>query len=188
MKRGVQLVGLVAILSIGLGSAAVKLGAYATNGHVWGVSQIPYYINPNNLYVSQADAIADIQQGAADWNTQSGVNARFSYAGNTNAGSLALDYTNNVFFRNDASGYIAETYWWWDGSGRLATATTLPTRWPTSSGTCWDWPILRWTPPPCGPQKARAKRPRRVSTLTIWLAFRASIHPQPASLQRRQLS
>jgi hypothetical protein len=124
MKRRVQLLGLVAI-GVGFGLAVVDLGAYATNGHVWGTTQISYFINPSNLYVSQADAIADIQQAASDWNTQAGVNARFAYAGATNANALAMDHTNNVFFRNDASGYIAETYWWWDGSGRLIDADVV---------------------------------------------------------------
>jgi len=33
-----------------------------------------------------------------------------------------LNNKNEVFFRNDSTGYIAETYWWYDGSGHLVDA------------------------------------------------------------------
>jgi len=122
MKRRLRVSGVVAVTLVGLAAAVGNLGAYATTGHVWGVNQIPYYVNPNSVWVSQAAAIADAQQAAADWNTQAGVSVRLSYAGTTNATSLVNDHTNNVFFRNDGTGHIAETYWWWDGTGHLVDA------------------------------------------------------------------
>ena len=100
----------------------VDLIAYVTNGHAWGASTVSYYVNPDNLYVAAADAIAGVQSAADAWNTQAGVNLQLAYAGTTTRNTLSLDYTNNVFFRNDSSGYIAETYWWWDGSGKLVDA------------------------------------------------------------------
>ena len=125
MKRRLQLIGLIAIVGTGLLASAERLRAYVTNGHVWGTTQVRYFVNPTNLYVSPADAIADVQNAAGDWNTQAGVNVKLSYAGTTTASVLALDYTNNIFFRNDSSGAIAETYWWWDGSGNLVDADTV---------------------------------------------------------------
>src|SRR5689334_21234755 len=104
-----------------LGSHA-DLDAYVTNGHAWGTSTISYFVNPENLYVSPAEAIAGVQSAANVWNTQGGVNLQLAYAGTTSRNTLSLDYSNNVFFRNDSSGYIAETYWWWDGSGKLVDA------------------------------------------------------------------
>jgi hypothetical protein len=100
----------------------VDLSAYVTTGHAWGGSTVAYYVNPDNLYMSANDAIAGVQTAANAWNTQAGVNLQLVYAGTTSRSSLSLDYTNNVFFRNDSSGYIAETYWWWDGTGKLVDA------------------------------------------------------------------
>jgi len=110
------------ILALGLGAGAVRLHAFVSSGHAWGVSDVSYYINPQNLYVSPESAIAAVQSAASNWNTQSGANVRLVYAGTTNANTLTLDHTNNVFFRNDSSSYIAETYWWYDGTGRLVDA------------------------------------------------------------------
>jgi hypothetical protein len=116
------------ILSIGVlvGFALVArtstpiVHAYATNGHAWGVSQVPYFVNPSNIYVSGSAAIAAFQSAASVWSTQSQASVQLVYAGTTNASSLSLDYQNNVFFRNDSNGYYAaETYWWYDGTGHL---------------------------------------------------------------------
>src|SRR5262245_4565786 len=119
MTRRLPLMGLITIIGAGLLATAANLRAYVTLGHTWSVSQVQYFVKPENLYVPPADAIADVQSAAADWNTQAGVNIKFTYGGTTTANTLALDYTSNVFFRNDSSGAIAETYWWWDGAGRV---------------------------------------------------------------------
>ncbi len=42
--------------------------------------------------------------------------------GYTDKSSLTNDGVNAVFFRDDSSGYIAESYWWWDGTGHLVDA------------------------------------------------------------------
>src|SRR4051812_21824660 len=115
-----------AIVLAGVAAAGVlraDLLGYVINGHVWGSPQVTYYVNPNSLYVSPADAIAAFQQAADGWAQQTRANVRLVYGGQTSGSSLTLNYKNEVFFRNDAAGStIAETYWWWDGSGRLVDA------------------------------------------------------------------
>jgi hypothetical protein len=101
-------------------SATVK--TYTTVGHNWGTNQVVYYVNPSNLYVSDSAAIWALQTAAAAWHDQTGANIQLVYGGTTNGSSLALNGKNEVFFRNDSSGYIAETYWWYDGSGHLVDA------------------------------------------------------------------
>lgn len=103
---------------------AVRGGSagYVPTGHTWGTSPVTYRVNPDNLYVTQAQAVAAVTFAANVWNTQGSPNIQLSYGGTTGGGSLTLDRTNNVFFRNDASGYIAETYWWWDSTGKLVDA------------------------------------------------------------------
>jgi hypothetical protein len=106
-------------------SAHAVVRAWTSSGHTWGTTQVQYYVNPNNLYVSQQSAIADIQSAAANWSTQSSANVQLVYAGQTNDASLTLNYVNEVFFRNDSSGAIAETYWWYDGTGHLVDSDTV---------------------------------------------------------------
>lgn len=111
---------LLAALVIGSVMAA---DAYTTEGHVWSGSTVTYHVNPSSLSVSSDAALAAVQAAANVWNTQGGAAIALRYGGTTSATGLVLDYTNNVFFRVDAgNGYIAETYWWWDGSGRLVDA------------------------------------------------------------------
>jgi hypothetical protein len=83
---------------------------------------VSYYVNPTNLYVSPQSAIAAVQSAANNWNTQGGANVQLVYAGQTTDASLTLNYVNEVFFRNDTSSLVAETYWWYDGTGHLVDA------------------------------------------------------------------
>ncbi len=110
------------VLALALLASGAAALAYSTNGHAWGTRVVSYYVNPTNLYVPNDVAVASIQTGAGVWNAQGNADVQLSYAGTTSRSSLSLDYTNNVFFRNDTSGAIAETYWWWDGTGRLVDA------------------------------------------------------------------
>src|SRR6188768_824497 len=80
---------------------AVSAGAYVLNGPKWAVKQVPYYINPMNQDLSNADAIASIQAGAAAWSTQSNANIAYVYAGPTNASSIIQNGINEVMFRNE---------------------------------------------------------------------------------------
>ena len=45
------------------------------------------------------------------------------YAGTTTGTSLTMNNKNEVFFRNGSNGAsVAETYYWWDGTGKLVDA------------------------------------------------------------------
>jgi len=120
MMRRLQAVVMTAVIVLGLGLLARHVNAYATSGHSWGVRQVPYYINPQNIYVSESSAVAAITSAAAAWR---GIgNVDLVYAGYTTGSSLTNNRKNEVFFRDDSSGYIAETYWWYDGTGHLVDA------------------------------------------------------------------
>jgi hypothetical protein len=123
--RRVQLIALLSIVFLALGAASVRLRAYVLGGYVWPGTTVYYYVNSNNLYVPQADAIAALQSAASNWNTQGQANIQLVYGGQTTDASLSLNYVNEVFFRNDVSSYIAETYWYWDGAGHLIDADTV---------------------------------------------------------------
>lgn len=110
-------------VAAGLFLTGIAVHAYVTTGHTWGTRQVPYYVNPANLDVSQADALAAIQQGAQAWSSQSNADFSFYYAGTTTGGSLTNNGKNEVFFRNESSGSTAAlTYWWWGSDGKLMDA------------------------------------------------------------------
>jgi hypothetical protein len=117
----------IAILATLLGaSAASAASAYVLNGPKWGVQQIPYYINPVNSDMPEADAIAAIQAAATGWTTQSGAAIAWAYQGRTNGSSLTQNNRNEMFFRAASAGSMAaETLWWYDGSYRLIEADIL---------------------------------------------------------------
>jgi hypothetical protein len=101
-------------------TSSVLLQGYATIGHKWETASVPYYVNPQSVYVSSNAAISAIQTAAAGWRNQTRAGIALVYSGTTNGSSLALNNKNEVFFRNDANGgAVAESYVWWDGSGRL---------------------------------------------------------------------
>jgi Matrixin len=101
--------------------AGTPLDAWVSNGHAWGASQVPYYVNPANISgLAATDIVNDLSIAAATWPTQANIPTQLAYAGSTTASSAVLDYKNNVFFRNDSNGSAgATTYWWYDGSGHL---------------------------------------------------------------------
>jgi hypothetical protein len=100
---------------------------YVTYGVEWAETSVPYYVNPANVEgLSSSGIVADFQSAAAVWPTQAGVNVQLSYAGPTTSSVLALDYKNNIFFRDDSvSYYIAETYAYYDGSNHLVDFDTV---------------------------------------------------------------
>jgi matrixin/fibronectin type III domain protein len=114
---------LCTLLTVGV--LAVRVKSYTTVGHTWGTNQVVYYVNPQNLFVSDSAAISAIQTAAAAWHDQSGANIQLVYGGTTSGSSLTLNNKNEVFFRNDGIAYIGETYWWYDGTGRLVDADIL---------------------------------------------------------------
>ena len=111
----------VAALAILVGTASVS--GYLLNGPKWAVQQVPYYINPVNADMPQADAIAAIQAGAAAWSAQSNANILPYYMGQTTGSSLTLNGKNEIFFRNGSSGSLyGETLWWYNGANQLFEA------------------------------------------------------------------
>jgi len=121
-RKMVELRGAAATvaLTLALGALVARPVAYTTNGHAWATSTVSYYVNPSNKYVTDAAAVAAVQTAASAWN---GVaNISLAYAGTTTGSSLTLNGKNEVFFRDDSSGYIAQTYWWYDGTGHLVDA------------------------------------------------------------------
>jgi Matrixin/Fibronectin type III domain len=116
MRRYPIIACLVALVMLGAPSIE-RVHAYATFGVTWPTNQVPYYVNPANLYVSDAAALTALQGAASAWHDQSGANISLTYAGYTSVTALTLDYKNEVFFRNDTGGsVIAETYWYSSGT------------------------------------------------------------------------
>ena len=102
---------------------AAGASAYVLNGPRWGVTQVPYYINPVNGDMSEAEAVTAIQAGAANWTTQSNAGIAMYYMGRTAGSSLSRNNKNEVFFRDASAGSMAaEVYWWYDSSYRLVEA------------------------------------------------------------------
>lgn len=120
LLRRAVLCGLSALAVFGVSKR--DLGGYATSGHRWPTSQVLYYVNPNSVQLSPAAAIQAFQTAASGWSTQTAANVDLVYAGTTSGTSLVLNNKNEVFFRNDSNGYLAETYWWYDASGALVDA------------------------------------------------------------------
>jgi hypothetical protein len=100
--------------------------AYVTSGHAWATTQVPFYVNPDNLYVTANDAISALQRAASNWSSQSSANVQLVYAGTTSGSSAVLNYKNEMFFRNESNGSLAAvTYWWYDATGHLVDADTI---------------------------------------------------------------
>ena len=78
----------------------------ASTGHAWKSSAkwskrvVPYLVNPSNLDISNAAALAGIRWSAAAWTNQSQAGFRFQYDGGSAKTNLALDSENVVLFRN----------------------------------------------------------------------------------------
>lgn len=124
-----MMTSLIRRLVLGLTLAAVALvptsrvEGYAFLGYKWASSSVTYYVNPQSIYVSASAAVSAVQQAAAGWQEQSQANIQLVYGGTTNGSSLTLNGKNEVFFRNGSNGAnIAETYYWWDGNGKLVDA------------------------------------------------------------------
>ena len=115
---------LLTILSLLALASGAYLQGYDTLGHKWGTTSVPYYVNPQSVYVSSSAAISAVQMAASGWKDQTRANVALVYSGTTNGSSLSLNNKNEVFFRDAASsaGNVAEAWYWWDGSGRLVDA------------------------------------------------------------------
>ncbi len=84
----------------------------------WPETEVPYYINPANNDINNPDCVTDdIIAGAEAWNSESSINLTF--AGTTATKVVDHNYTNEIFFRDEASGStIAVTYTWYTRRGR----------------------------------------------------------------------
>ena len=94
--RRLPLAAAATALSLCFIATGTQLGAYATTGHKWGTTSVLYYVNPDNLYVSAADAISSVQSAANAWNSQGGVDLKLVYAGTTNR-SAAQSVSMGIF-------------------------------------------------------------------------------------------
>jgi matrixin len=108
----------IALTAIALAVCAITgTQAYVLNSPKWGARQVPYYINPVNLDVSESAAEAAVQAGMAAWGSQSNANFSFYYMGRTSGSNLVNNGKNEIFFRNASNGsVIAVAYWWYSGS------------------------------------------------------------------------
>ena len=109
------------VVAILVGTATVS--GYFLNGPKWPAQVVPYYINPVNADMPQADAIAAIQAGVAAWSQQSNANVLPYYMGQTTGSSLTLNNKNEIFFRYGSNGNLyGETLWWYNGANQLIEA------------------------------------------------------------------
>lgn len=122
MRTNMRLRVLPLLAIVGLASG-VSLHGWTDVGHKWTTNTVLYYVNPQSIYVSSNAAISAVQQAAAGWSQQTQANIQLVYAGTTTGASLTLNNKNEVFFRNGSNGSnVAETYYWWDGTGKLVDA------------------------------------------------------------------
>jgi len=107
---------------ITVGFPATRLLGYATSGQGWATNQVVYYVNPQSVWVSPSLAASALQSAADAWTQQTSANVQLVYGGPTSGSTMQMNGRNEVFFRNDTSGALAETYRWRDGSGNLVDA------------------------------------------------------------------
>lgn len=106
-------------------TGGVNLSGYSLSGHTWATSSVLYYVNPQNIEgLTQSVILDSLQRAASAWHDQTGANVSLVYAGSTGGSSFGLNYKNEVFFRNTSSSYVAETYWWYDGTNHLVDFDT----------------------------------------------------------------
>jgi hypothetical protein len=91
--------------------------SYVWSGRKWSSHSATYYINPSNAGgLSEADVIESVQASASAWTEQTRADFQYIYAGTTNTSTVSQDNKSQVFFRNEPSGNIGQTYRWWVGS------------------------------------------------------------------------
>ncbi len=120
MRRGV-LLALIIVVSV---LAAPK--AYVLNGHPWATTSVTYVVNVTNKFgITQDALLAAVANGANAWG-QAGANIHFTFGGTSSCAAMTQNGQNCVFFRDDTNGgYIAETYWWYDGSDHMVDADVV---------------------------------------------------------------
>jgi hypothetical protein len=124
MTRRLLLSAVAAVIA--LGADGPRLEGYTAGAYKWDSDSVSYFVNPRNKWVPESAAVAAFQMAADGWSQQSQANVQLVYAGYTSGSSLTMNRKNEVFFRDSSNGsYIAETYYWWDGAGRLIDADVV---------------------------------------------------------------
>ncbi len=100
--------------SVGIAGPDRNGTLYVTGTYKWLTIEVPFYINPNSVWLTGSEAIDSLATAAAAWTLQSRANIRYVYAGTTSGSSVGANGKSEVFFRNDTNGYPAETYIWAD--------------------------------------------------------------------------
>jgi hypothetical protein len=119
-----------------VGSAAVTLAllgwvvtseweavrAYSLIGATYPGNSVTYKVNPGFPDApagTPAQQITALQNAAASWQSQSGIDFGFSYGGQTSVSTVAFDGTNAVFYSDtDGGGALAVCYYWM-GAGTM---------------------------------------------------------------------
>ena len=111
--------GILAVVGFAAISTIVT-HAYSLTSYKWVSFPVPVYVNASNQDVSASAAIAAVQAAMAEWN-QAGTPFRYSYAGQVNDTTTAVDGRNVIIFRNTTSGgtAVATTYSWASGGVRI---------------------------------------------------------------------
>jgi hypothetical protein len=106
------------VLAVGAHGRSVE--GYLAGPHTWDSDAVPYFVNPRNASMSESAAVSAVQLAAGIWNQASSANVELLYAGYTSGSALILNHRNEVFFRDGLdTSPVAETYSWWDDTGRL---------------------------------------------------------------------
>jgi hypothetical protein len=102
--------GIVGLLLL----AAATAHAWSSSAK-WAVNVVGYQVNPENLDVTSAQALAAIRYSADAWTEQTQAAFRFRYDGKSTVTKQGLDGKNLVLFRNEvgsSSTVRASTYTW----------------------------------------------------------------------------
>lgn len=116
--------GIAVLLVVGTSLSAPTTHAYSTYSS-WGISPVPYYVNPTNADVSASAAEAAIQVGANAWSTQSGASIELLYLGRVSDTTTANDGRNVLLFRNVSNGSTIASTYSWTSNGVLVDADTV---------------------------------------------------------------
>lgn len=102
------------------------VSAYVYNGHRFPGNVAYYYVNLESFRaclpnLNQATVLADLQLAASGWHDQTNADFSFVYLGPTTRTGLNNDGVTTVYCdaTPNVEGLIAQTYWWYDGSGYL---------------------------------------------------------------------
>lgn len=89
---------------------------FVVSAYTWPGTEAQWFLNPQNLDMTEALAEREAAKGAHAWQLQTGAPFLFRYAGRTASTTIAVDAVNTVIFRNarkpENPNAIATTYTW----------------------------------------------------------------------------